>query len=160
MTSRTNARFLLVGTVTVLAWGLSACGSDGPDAYTAPIDDGDAADVAAPSTNPVEESSVPEGPVESVPASGEVVDVRALDNTFIEEVIEVDAGTEVHWENRGRNDHDVVPVAEDEQWGVELEDFTPGDSYSHVFSTPGTYSYFCTVHGTADVGMVGTVIVR
>jgi plastocyanin len=148
----------------------AACGPDGPDVYTAPVEDpadDPVADTVDDTTSSIADSGTPEAsapgesiPAESVPANGETVDVRALDNSFIEEELEVAAGTEVHWQNRGRNDHDVVPVDEGAEWGVELEAFTPGDSYSHVFSTPGTYRYYCTVHGTEDVGMIGTIVVN
>jgi plastocyanin len=36
-------------------------------------------------------------------------------------------------------------------------DLNPGQSYSHLFDTPGTYKYFCQPHETA--GMLSTVIV-
>lgn len=94
----------------------------------------------------------------TAPLAG-TVEVKALDNTFIEETVEVSVGTEVVWRNGGRNDHDIVPVMDDQSWGIALEDFTPGDTYAHVFAEPGEYRYYCTVHGTADVGMTGTVIV-
>ena len=47
-------------------------------------------------------------------------------------------GTEVLWENGGRNDHDMVPVDDGEEWGVENEAFHPGDTYCHVFTEPGS----------------------
>ena len=31
----------------------------------------------------------------------------------------------------------------------------PGATYSHVFTEPGEVTYYCTIHGTADAGMVG-----
>ena len=70
-----------------------------------------------------------------------------------------EAGPEVLWENRGRNDHNVLPVDETEDWGAQTEDFVPGDEYARVFDTPGEYPYYCSIHGTTDVGMIGTVIV-
>jgi plastocyanin len=87
------------------------------------------------------------------------VDVIALDNTFRPETIEVTAGTTVRWENRGRNDHDVIPVDDTQSWGVPDERFAPGDEYSAVFDTPGTYPYYCSIHATKEVGMIGTVVV-
>lgn len=86
--------------------------------------------------------------------------VDALDNTFGPEVVRVEAGTEVVWENRGRNDHNVIPEAEDAEWAVEVDDFKPGDSASHVFTEPGRYRYFCSIHGTVDAGMIGQVVVE
>jgi plastocyanin len=97
------------------------------------------------------------------PATGEVAEVRALDNTFRLETIEVVAGTEVLWINGGRNEHNVLPVdevADIAGFRVERDDFTPGDEYSHVFDTPGVFPYYCSIHGTQNAGMIGTVIVN
>lgn len=88
-----------------------------------------------------------------------VVPVVALDNSFRPELIEVDVGDEVMWENRGLNDHDVLSV-EGDGWGIEVEGFGPGATYTHVFTEPGQYRYFCSIHGNESVGMVGTVVVR
>jgi len=167
MTARRRSGFALLPTtiiVTATALVLASCGPDGPDVYTAPVATagesagGPTAATAPRGSDPVTTASTAATGA-SVPPNGEVVDVRALDNSFIDEVVEVAAGTEIQWQNRGRNDHDVVPVDESQDWGVELESFTPGDSYSHVFTTPGTYRYFCTIHGTEDVGMIGTIVV-
>jgi plastocyanin len=84
--------------------------------------------------------------------------VQVLDNSFRPEDLEVAAGTEVVWENTGRNDHNVLPV-EGESWGVEADDFEPGASYRHRFTQPGTYAYYCSLHGTTTKGMVGSVVV-
>ena len=119
--------------------GLSACGSDGPDASSAP---GPVETAGAPDTTPA---------VESAP-NGETVEVKALDNTFIEEAVDVAAGTEVVWKNGGRNDHDIVPVADDESWGVGIEAFHPGDQYSHVFTEPGEYTLRAVPNDTLESG--------
>ena len=89
---------------------------------------------------------------------GVEVRVSAIDNTFRPERIEVQAGTEVVWTNDGRNGHNVLPV-EGDDWGVEVADFEPDDEYRHRFTEPGTYPYYCSLHGTTDKGMVGTVVV-
>jgi plastocyanin len=86
------------------------------------------------------------------------VQIDSLDNSFRPEVVEIPVGTEVHWINRGRHDHDVVPVDTD-GWGVALEDFGPGEEYRHAFTEPGEYRYYCTIHATPDRGMIGTVVV-
>jgi plastocyanin len=94
--------------------------------------------------------------------AGTVVEVIAVDNTFKPEVIEVEPGTEVVWVNRGRSNHDVVPTdaSDTKDWGIALGEFTPGESYSQVFTEPGDYPYYCTVHGTQTRGMVGKVVVK
>lgn len=90
---------------------------------------------------------------------GVSVDVQAIDNTFRPAEVEVAAGTEVVWANDGRNEHNVVPAADDD-WGVEADAFAPGDEYSYRFTEPGTYDYYCSLHGTPTKGMVGTIVVN
>ncbi|MFM7870917.1 MAG: plastocyanin/azurin family copper-binding protein, partial [Actinomycetota bacterium] len=84
---------------------------------------------------------------------------------------EITAGTEVVFENRGRNDHNILPdaVANDEEltalladgdgWGVVAAEFVPGDTYTHIFDVPGTYTYFCSIHGSPGAGMYGSLVV-
>jgi len=87
--------------------------------------------------------------------------VLAVDNEFRPQSLTVPAGTEVVFENTGRLDHNVVPVNDPtaSEWGVLEVDFAPADTYSHVFTTPGTYAYYCTIHGSPTAGMRGTVVV-
>ena len=92
---------------------------------------------------------------ESVPEDVVVIDT---DNSFRPENIEVPAGTEVVWTNKGRNEHNVLHV-EGDDWGVEVDDFQPGASYSHTFDEAGVYRYYCSIHGTTDAGMIGTIVV-
>jgi plastocyanin len=87
---------------------------------------------------------------------GESVRVSAIDNFFLAETVIVRAGTEVLWTNDGRNDHDVVPV-DSEGWGIALSEFPPGANYRHRFVEPGTFRYYCSIHGTAERGMIGTI---
>lgn len=144
---------------------LSACGPDGNDAYSAlAVDEPPAPERTLPPTTTAPEAE----PGETLPPTttiapaepnGEVVQVRSLDNSFRVADIEIVAGTEVWWTNNGRNDHNVLPVDESHAWGIDTEDFIPGDEYRHVFGTPGTYLYYCSIHGTKTIGMVGSVTV-
>jgi plastocyanin len=145
----------------------SGCAPDGPDAYTA-ADEVSETVSTRPPRDSVPTADDPPGSAdggETAPAieeaapNGEVVQVRSLDNTFRDVEIELVAGTEVLWTNNGRNDHDVTPVESGADWGVEIEQFTPGSEYAHVFTTPGVYDYYCTIHGTPEAGMIGTVVV-
>jgi plastocyanin len=96
-----------------------------------------------------------------VAIDGETADVEVLDNTFNDENIQVAPGTKVVWTNDGRQDHDIIPVDGDVgDWGVEPEDFASGDVYEHTFDEPGTYRYFCSLHGSEDAGMIGAVVVE
>ncbi len=93
-----------------------------------------------------------------VTPTGVVHEVTALDNSFRPERLEVAVGDEVVWINGGRNEHDVLTV-EGDDWGVTVDEFQPGDEYRHVFTEPGEYAYYCTIHGTTTAGMIGTVVV-
>ncbi|MGZ4682743.1 MAG: cupredoxin domain-containing protein [Acidimicrobiales bacterium] len=91
------------------------------------------------------------------PQSGAVA-VQALDNRFEARTITITAGSTVTWTNDGSNTHDVVPV-EGTDFGVKPDGFKPDATYAATFATPGTYAYYCSLHGTATRGMTGTVVV-
>lgn len=81
--------------------------------------------------------------------------VQLGDFYFDPSVVTIDVGDTVTWINGGSLDHDVV--ARDGSFSA------PGgfDTYSHTFTAPGTYEYYCTPHGAFhNFGMFGTVIVR
>ncbi len=157
---------LLVGASITVA----ACGDDGPDSAanaersaelaaefhagqtTTTLADGSGEAVAPPSTEPPASTAAPFEP------TGVVIPVTVLDNSFRPQSVEISIGDEVLWENRGLNEHNVLSVVGDD-WGVEVEDFQPGSVYAHVFTEPGEYSYFCSIHGNETAGMVGTIIV-
>lgn len=86
--------------------------------------------------------------------------MKALDNSFREQDITIAPGTEVVFENVGRNEHNVIPDPNSIQgWGISDTEFGPGATYSHVFTEPGVYAYVCTIHGVKGKGMVGTITV-
>ena len=118
---------------------------------------GSAATVAACGEDGAAASGAPASAEE--PSTGVVVPVVALDNSFRPQALEVHVGDTVTWENRGNNDHNVLSV-ETGEWGVEVTDFAPGAVYSHVFTEPGEYAYYCSIHGTEQAGMTGTVTVK
>lgn len=140
-----------IGAIVLVAASLSSCAPDPDDSLSA-------AATAAATTVPLVTVAQSD---ETFPANGKVETVIVLDNNFLPEALTISAGTEVVWENNGRNDHDVIPVDDLDAvtWGVKSEAFVPKATYSHVFDQPGTYSYFCTIHGTATAGMVGTIVV-
>ena len=124
-----------------------------------------AATVTVPVTEPpgattddAPDDTMPDDTVPVVEPTGVVVPVIALDNSFRPDVVEISVGDEVLWENRGLNEHNVLYV-EGDDWGIEVADFQPGDVYSHVFTEPGEFRYYCSIHGSTEVGMVGTVVV-
>jgi plastocyanin len=124
----------------------------------------DPSDVPAAAAATAPEVSAPAAvlPVASdaAAATGASVTVKALDNSFREQDLTIAAGTEVVFENVGRNEHNVIPDPNSIQgWGVSDQEFGPGATYSHVFTEPGVYAYVCTIHGVKGKGMVGTITV-
>lgn len=113
-------------------------------------DDGNGDDADGSSGQELENVRVVDGPE---------ADVEVLDNSFNDENIQVAPGTKVVWTNDGRQDHDIVP-AEGNGFGVEPDDFGPDAVYEHTFDEPGTYRYYCSLHGTRVAGMVGAVVVK
>jgi plastocyanin len=91
----------------------------------------------------------------------EVVDV--VDNDFVPQQVRVEPGTTVMWTNNGRSPHNIVASNKRQDFGapfgVKTTKFGPGDDYEFTFTTPGTYAYYCTLHGTPTSGMNGTVVV-
>jgi plastocyanin len=85
------------------------------------------------------------------------VTVVARDNSFAPEYIEVSAGTEVLFDNKGEQGHNVIPATEGAFTPIDTGDFEPGDSGTVTFTEPGDYSYYCSLHGTATKGMTGAI---
>ncbi len=78
-----------------------------------------------------------------------------IDNfSFTPAEIAVAAGTKVTWANRDDIPHTVTDAAEPR--GFKSPPLDTGDTFSFVFSTPGTYHYFCSLHAH----MQGTVVVK
>ena len=134
----------------VLAVGATGCGED------------DTGDGAASGSEGAGGASGTGELEDVVVLSGSEVAVEARDNTFDAENIQVASGTRVVWTNNGRQDHDILPAEESGaggDWGVEPADFTPDAVYEHTFEEPGTYRYYCSLHGTAEAGMTGAIVV-
>jgi plastocyanin len=84
------------------------------------------------------------------------VTIDAVDNSFEPEYVAVSAGTKITFTNSGRNRHDVIAV-DHGFTDVEPANFTPDDSVTVTFSTPGDYPYYCSLHGTPTKGMIGGI---
>lgn len=169
MSERANrpdqSRIARLAGASVVAIGLTlaACGDDANDAA---LQARRAADLAERFRASQSATEATVAPGETIPATtppaveptGVVVQVVALDNTFRPQTIEIEVGDEVVWENRGQNEHDVLSIVTGD-WGVEVAEFQPGDVWAHVFTEPGEYAYYCSIHGNETAGMIGTVIV-
>jgi plastocyanin len=69
---------------------------------------------------------------------------------FSPSTLTVGTGDTVAWTNNGAQPHDVTGS------GLASGTLQPGQGYSHTFTSPGTYSYICSIHPF----MKGTVTVQ
>lgn len=79
-----------------------------------------------------------------------VVDIRSL--RYTKGKIEIEAGTTIEWRNRDPLAHTVTS----DSGAFDSGELRPEASWSHTFTTPGTYTYHCTPHPA----MKATVVVR
>ena len=76
-----------------------------------------------------------------------------IDNfTFSPATLTVPSGTTVTWTNQD----DMVHTVTEAKRLFSSQGLETGDAYSHTFSAPGTYTYFCALHPH----MTATVIVK
>lgn len=82
--------------------------------------------------------------------------VTVLDNEFSPKQMHINVGDTVTWVNNGQVAHTVTADANKFDSG----NIDAGKTYSHTFTEPGTYAYYCALHGGAGgVGMAGVIIV-
>jgi plastocyanin len=77
-----------------------------------------------------------------------------IDNfAFSPQTLRVAAGTKVTWVNRDDMIHTIV---DENKSAFKSTPMDTDQSFSFVFSKPGTYRYFCSIHPQ----MTGTVVVE
>ena len=88
------------------------------------------------------------------PALAATSSVSATSNfRFSPATVTVHVGDTVVWSNPTGTAHTVTANSGTFNSG----NLNPGQSFSHTFTTPGTYAYHCTYH--VSLGMVGTIVV-
>ncbi len=129
-------------------------------------DDADNDDTALPeattsqTTDPVTpNNSTDTGTDGNTENAGEVlsgqVEVSIESMEFQPETLRIERGSTVTWTNQDAVQHDITP----DQVGTFFEQsqlLNEGESYSVVFSEPGTYTYHCSPHPH----MTGTIVVE
>ncbi len=73
---------------------------------------------------------------------------------FSPSTLVVKVGTTVTWQLFGSHVHDVIAF----DGSFRSREMGPGDRFSHTFTAPGRYPYFCAPH--VGDGMEGVVIVE
>jgi len=84
--------------------------------------------------------------------------VSIVDFAFSPNNLTVDQGDTVTWTNKGRFPHTTTSGVNGKPDGLwDTKHLARGESFSYVFSQPGTYHYFCRPHH--GLGMKGVVVV-
>lgn len=103
----------------------------------------------APTPTTVPGSPPPTGPAPTTSS------VSILDRSFSPASVSVSAGSTVVWTNVSGRDHNVVA----DNGSFASADLAGGATYTRTFTTPGTFSYLCTIHpdmtGVVAVGAAG-----
>jgi plastocyanin len=95
-------------------------------------------------------TAAPPGPVSA--------NVSVVNNSFQPSSLTVAAGTTVTWTWAPTAvNHNVAPTPPGTEPPGSGPPSSAPDTYSYQFNTPGTYRYFCEVHGSS---MSGTIIVQ
>jgi plastocyanin len=88
--------------------------------------------------------------VQQTAASPAAVEIKNLH--FVPDTLTVAAGTTVTWKNGDSNPHTVT----DKGRVFRSAGLDTGDSFSYTFTSPGEFTYFCTIHPM----MIGRIIVK
>ena len=96
-------------------------------------------------------TTVPSSPTTAPPAPSPGGDVTIFDNGYTPSSKTITTGTTLVWSNTGALPHTVTDTSGSFDSGFVMA----GQTYARTFNTPGTYSYFCTLHP----GMTGSVTV-
>jgi plastocyanin len=125
--------------IAVLALAGIACSSS---------DNGGAVQTPPPSSPAASSSS---------PGAAPIAVSATQDLKFVPATITVKAGTQVKWTVTGSVPHTVTSPEPGTQ-GVTFDSNTlnEGQSFSFTFATPGTFHYYCKIHGQS---MSGTITV-
>jgi plastocyanin len=144
LTRKTLFGGLLFAAATPLVW-LAGCDADGT--AQRPVTQGPAQIEWANTDSAPGPTSPPATAAAAATAS------VSIDNfAFSPATTTVPVGTTVTWVNHDDAPHTVT--ANDKAFGSKALD--TDDRYTHQFTAPGTYSYFCAVH----THMTGKVVVR
>ena len=68
-------------------------------------------------------------------------------------------GTQVVFTNKGAVPHNVVPATKGQFQEIPANSFVPGAQVTVTLTDSGTYPYYCSLHGTARLGMNGRILV-
>jgi len=82
------------------------------------------------------------------------VNVGVRDFEYLPGFVRVDPGDTVTWNVRPGQSHTMTTRRGGAPVAFDSGEKDPGQSFSFLFSTPGRYDYFCTIHPTLQSGIV------
>jgi plastocyanin len=114
--------------------------------------------------------------VPPVPAVASTRTVTIPDHTYSPERVSIVIGDTVRWVNSSNDSHSVTATSDSSSRGESFDSnpdcdnglifnrcMRPGASFTHTFTTRGTFTYYCRRHGRdsafPDCGMCGRVTV-
>jgi plastocyanin len=142
--SRRKTAAAALAAASFAAVGLAACGGTKTTSSSA-------ATAGTTTTMPMP-APVTTGPPPSAASAVATPDVMITNFAFSPAVVTIKAGTTVTWTNKDEEPHTVFSSSANMK-SATLAGTT--NTFSHTFSTPGTFAYNCTIHPF----MHGTVVV-
>ena len=157
MINQLSGRFLLVIVTSLLSLLLVACGQSGADSSGGSETQSPSAPTVSRNSNT--EMSKMDMPAKPAPAAGKEMPTPSTANQVMVEnfsfqpgTLTVKAGTTVTWVNHDDEPHTVNENNKTFKSGTLDTDA----KFSYKFTSPGTYSYFCSLHPR----MTGQIIVK
>lgn len=88
-------------------------------------------------------------------ASGAVTNVNLQNNRFVPDVVNITSGSTVRWTwvNGFHSTTSGTCCTADGLWNSGTTG-TVGNTFDRTFSTPGTFPYFCVIHGQMMTGQI------
>jgi plastocyanin len=103
-------------------------------------------------------SSNPTSPPSTGGSSSNTLSISMKNIAYLPKVDTVSSGSKVTWTNNDSMAHTVTSGSPGNQTGLfDSGTINAGATFTHTFSSAGTYPYFCTIHGSA---MVGAIVVK
>jgi plastocyanin len=157
MINQLSGKFLLGIVTSLLSLLLAACGQSGADSNSSTETQSSAAPTVSRNSNT--ETSKVEMPAKPSPGAGKEMPTSSSPNQVVVEnfsfqpgTLTVKAGTTVTWVNHDDEPHTVNENNKTFKSGTLDTD----GKFSYKFTSPGTYSYFCSLHPR----MTGQIIVK
>lgn len=149
---KTSSALLVAFAILVVAVGIILIvGSTNPAMVTGQTTNSPPAQNSTSTTAPT--TSVPPSTPMSTNSEGDTYDVAISGFAFSPQTMTIDAGDSIQWTNMDSATHTVVS---DTGSMINSGDLATGQSYTQLFTTPGTYTYHCSIHPD----MTGTIIVN